>query len=190
MLLALGVGVMDAQRQKRAALAALEESVLKKSEGGSPACSVMAPWTTVRVQGRVHVQLRHMMVLLWLLCACMHSGCWLSDVRELALTASQLCSHLPTSADAVCISVGFTNISRAGFLQTACFQYCFSLRFEVERRGLLCVSCCAMLCHAMLCHDCALRSTGNTLEGFGIVTLASLLPVLAVELMAVITGAM
>lgn len=30
---------------------------------------------------------------------------------------------------------------------------------------------------------------GNTLEGFGIVTLASLLPVLAVEIMAVITGA-
>jgi hypothetical protein len=32
-------------------------------------------------------------------------------------------------------------------------------------------------------------TTGNTLEGFGIVTLASLLPVLAVELMAVIIGA-
>jgi hypothetical protein len=31
---------------------------------------------------------------------------------------------------------------------------------------------------------------GNTLEGFGIVTLASLLPVLAVELMAILTGAM
>lgn len=33
-------------------------------------------------------------------------------------------------------------------------------------------------------------TAGNTLEGFGIVTLASLLPVLAVELMAVIIGAM
>jgi hypothetical protein len=32
-------------------------------------------------------------------------------------------------------------------------------------------------------------NAGNTLEGFGIVTLASLLPVLAVELMAVITSA-
>jgi hypothetical protein len=34
------------------------------------------------------------------------------------------------------------------------------------------------------------QGEGNTLEGFGIVTLASLLPVLAVELMAILTGAM
>lgn len=32
-LLALGVGVMDAQRQKRAALAVLEDAALKKSVG-------------------------------------------------------------------------------------------------------------------------------------------------------------
>jgi hypothetical protein len=32
-LLSLGVGVMDAQRQKRAAQAALEDAALKKSEG-------------------------------------------------------------------------------------------------------------------------------------------------------------
>ncbi|WIA21356.1 hypothetical protein OEZ85_000577 [Tetradesmus obliquus] len=38
--------------------------------------------------------------------------------------------------------------------------------------------------------DAAVRQgEGNTLEGFGIVTLASLLPVLAVELMAILTGA-
>jgi hypothetical protein len=36
----------------------------------------------------------------------------------------------------------------------------------------------------------AAAAAGNTLEGFGIVTLASLLPVLAVELMAILTGAM
>jgi hypothetical protein len=34
-LLALGVGVMDAQRQKRAALKVLEDAALKKSEGES-----------------------------------------------------------------------------------------------------------------------------------------------------------
>jgi hypothetical protein len=33
-------------------------------------------------------------------------------------------------------------------------------------------------------------AAGNTLEGFGIVTLASLLPILAVELMAIITSFM
>lgn len=33
------------------------------------------------------------------------------------------------------------------------------------------------------------QGEGSTLEGFGIVTLASLLPVLAVEFMAIITGA-
>jgi hypothetical protein len=33
-LLALGVGVMDAQRQKKAALKVLEDCALKKSEGG------------------------------------------------------------------------------------------------------------------------------------------------------------
>jgi hypothetical protein len=36
----------------------------------------------------------------------------------------------------------------------------------------------------------AAAAAGNTLEGFGIVTLASLLPVLAVEFMAILTGAM
>jgi hypothetical protein len=37
---------------------------------------------------------------------------------------------------------------------------------------------------------CAVRlPAGNTLEGFGIVTLASLLPVFAVELMSTIIGA-
>jgi hypothetical protein len=34
------------------------------------------------------------------------------------------------------------------------------------------------------------KLAGNTLEGFGIVTLASLLPILAVELMAIITSFM
>lgn len=33
-LLSLGVGVMDAQRQKRAAMQVLENAALKKSEGG------------------------------------------------------------------------------------------------------------------------------------------------------------
>jgi hypothetical protein len=36
----------------------------------------------------------------------------------------------------------------------------------------------------------AAAAAGSTLEGFGIVTLASLLPVLAVELMAIITSLM
>lgn len=40
-LLALGVGVMDAQRQKRAALAVLEDAALKKSEGESSMAALL-----------------------------------------------------------------------------------------------------------------------------------------------------
>lgn len=43
-LLALGVGVMDAQKQKRAAMKVLEDAALKKSEG-----MPMAPWLVTRL---------------------------------------------------------------------------------------------------------------------------------------------
>jgi hypothetical protein len=43
-LLALGVGVMDAQKQKRAAMKVLEDAALKKSEG-----MPLAPWLMTRL---------------------------------------------------------------------------------------------------------------------------------------------
>jgi hypothetical protein len=42
-LLSLGVGVMDAQRQKRAALAVLQDAALKKSEGVWALALLLAP---------------------------------------------------------------------------------------------------------------------------------------------------